>query len=269
MPNIINLPLSSTFNDSPYSIGASLSQPDKCMAVPFYITWTNVTTTRPGYRFQLPDQPNMIRRIAGFYVDNTRCSEGIYIICPDTGFRIVVSPYKRGWYPAITQAVDFYIGILNPAGANAADNTTVMALNFLVPPFEQEEFISSAHFSENANAGATIGSTLLNPLVSGAVFTGNYRIRSVYVQLANMTATAAGFVSTFTLSADGVVIVKADLGLVANEVVDANMLVSRDTMKQSARQFTWTWTIVAGALVGGAGAGSINIDSSMDIANVT
>lgn len=265
MPNVIALPQSASFNDTLVAFGSSMAQPKDCRYVPIYIAWNNVTTQAPGYLFEIPDTPSMPKNIATVYVDNSRCSSGIYIIFPDSGFRITVPALRRGYYPAVTASLRFYVGMFNPAGANAFDKTTVMALNFLVPPQESDATILTQHWSITFDSSAAVGSTLINTPPTGASTTGNYRLRSCDLQLAGMTATAAGFACEFNLFADGTRIIKADLLLAANEFVDANMLVSRDNMQQISHNFTFTWTISAGALVG---IGIANLDVETDAADV-
>jgi hypothetical protein len=73
-------------------------------------------------------------QICAIHVDNTRCSSAINIVFPDTGFQVELGANAEGFYPVLTNGLQFVAFIdLQPV---AGDVTTVQVLNFLPPPIE-------------------------------------------------------------------------------------------------------------------------------------
>ena len=246
---VVNIPPATPCNDqyTSFGVAAGSSGAEGCKAAPFTLTWNALTAGTSGYAIDFGGRPNMPAQICTLYVDNTRCHLGVHILFPDTGFRLLVPAFRRGYYPVLTRATSFYAGILPGSTPVAGDVTVIEALNFSAPPIENEAFLDSLMGTQSFDPSASVGSTFLIPQSTNFIL-----LRGLTLQLSGLTGGAAGATFLFQLLADGVVVAQAGLQLGAAEFVDAGELLHLDGLKQSALAWTYTWTLSAGALTGAA-----------------
>lgn len=73
-----------------------------------------------------------INQISAIHVDNSKCSSSMHIGFTDTQFEILIGPNSVGFYPVVTNSLNFFAWIdLQPS---AQDVTILQVLNFLPPP---------------------------------------------------------------------------------------------------------------------------------------
>jgi hypothetical protein len=227
---------------------------DNPRSAPFYIDWSIVNANTPCVAMDYTSAPNMPSQIAGAYVDNSRSHQGVYILFPDTGFRLVIPPFKRGYYPVLTASKRFFAGIFAPAfGAN--DHTVIHILNWLPPTLEGDGLIFPVTGIVQFDPSAA---QVSQPLISNPG--GSWvRLREIDFEIGGLTAGAAGFQAYFSLLSDGGVQGRWALHLANNEFVDASTLFSLRNMNLAAINWTYSWTIVAGAATSdGATSGNLN-----------
>ncbi len=248
----ILIPPAQPYSDGLVAYGAACSPPPgEPRWGSFQFDWANVSQATPGYVIDMSQYPNLPKQIATLYVDNSRSRQGILIIFPDTGFKIIVSPFVRGYYQVLTKSTQFYIGITDPID-NADDcHTFVAACDFFVPPqVEEVKLRRDADF------------TLFDPSASVALtrfqaLPGQFsRLRSGYLQLSNMQATAAGFSAVFEMFGDARPILLLNLVIGANGFVDTNNLWQGPGMEIDCAAASWdySWTVTGGALTAPGGA---------------
>lgn len=102
--------------------------------IPVSITWASAGLA-PNYciEFNARQQQTLaINQIAAIHVDNSKCSSSMHIGFLDTQFEILIGPNAVGFYPVVTNALEFFAWIdLNPG---PTDVTILQVLNFLPPP---------------------------------------------------------------------------------------------------------------------------------------
>jgi hypothetical protein len=221
-------------------------------SAPFYLDWVDVTAQSPAFQIDFSNQSNMPEHISSLYVDNGRSHQGIFIIFPDTSFRLVVPPFKRGVYPVVTNSRRFIAGIFDITPA-ADDHTVIHVLNWSPPPYEGEALILPVAMNNEFDPSASTG---VVPLAIGV--TTWLRQREFTLQLSGLVAGAAGFRGDFALFADGINVANAGLHLFNGELVDANILF-QTSAPLAAISWSYSWTVSAGACTSdGVTSGIIN-----------
>lgn len=224
-------------------------------SAPFYIDWSSVSAQSPTIAIDYTNASNMPSQVSGLYVDNGRSHQGVYVLFPDTSFRLAVPPFTRGFYPVLTKARRFYVGIFSPA-AGSSDHTVIHALNWAPQPIEGDALllpvIGTVQFDPAASVAG--GALIANPAAAWL------RLREFNIQFGGMTAGVAGFIAYFQLLADGAVVARAAMHLAASEFVDANSLLELRNQDAAAISWTYSWTVTAGAATtDGTASGNINI----------
>lgn len=258
---VVRIPPASPYADqyTSFAVAVGGSGAEGCKTAPFALQWSRLTAGTFGYQLDFGGRPNMPAQIATLFVDNSRCRLGVYFVFTDTGFRLVVPPFHRGYYPVLTKTVAFFAGVLTTSVITASDITIVEALNYSVPPIDDEVLIASFNTTATFNPAANTGPTTFSSA------SGGYNLlRNVSLQLSGLTAGAGGFTGTFTIFADAVPAAAATIVLSAAEFVDAGMLMQLTNLKQAALVWTYQWTVVAGAL---AGAATATLNASFDLAD--
>ena len=257
MPNI-TIPPALAYPNDYVSFGNSGDCPPTARArsAPIYLDWSNVSAQLPAIAVDFSNRSDMPEQITSIYVDNGRSHQGVFILFPDTSFRIVVPAFSRGMYPVLTNTRRFIAGVFDSAiGTN--DHTIIHALNWSPRPFEGDALIFP-----------TVGITAFDPSVAQVnvpLFNnpgGTWlRMSELIVQLSGIVAGGApGFQGLFELFADGVLVTQAGLHLIAAETVDANELVHNTNQSLAAIAWTFSWTIVAGtATTDGTDSGTVNL----------
>ncbi len=260
---VVNLPLATPYNSNElvaFGVTAGPSGAEGCLAAPFTLQWADLAPGTFGWDINFGERPNMPKQIATLYVDNSRCHFGVYIVFPDTGFRIVVAPFRRGYYPVLTKTTRFFAGLIASSAANAIDVTVIEALNFSVPPSEETVFVSNEMVTTSFDPAGAVGPLPLAPSSSGWSV-----LRTLSLQLSGMTGGAAGYNAEFRLFADGVQVYTSAVSLAAAEFVDASDLFVLTGQAFSAITWTYDWTVLAGALTAPAFA---ILNGSFDLADV-
>lgn len=210
---------------------------------PFFLDWANVNQQSPTFEINLTNLLAALGQINALYVDNGRSHQGVYILFPDTGYRLTVPPFSRGSYPVITNTTKFYVGIFNPA-AGTNDHTVIHALNWLPPAWEGDALIEASPNIVAFDPATTHSNVNIN-----ATATSWLRMKEFNLQLSGLTMGAgSNFLTTFVLQADGTTVAAANLTLFPNELVDANNLITLRSQDVAAFQWSFTWTVVSGSV---------------------
>lgn len=258
---VLLLPPAIPYPDSLFAAGSQICPPINAQAAPFFFDWSLVTAERPGFNVDFSNAPQMPKQICAVYVDNSKSHQGVTLVFPDTGFRLTIKPFVRGYYPVITMATRFYAGIFDPANS-ANDRTTVYALNYPIGAFEVRSFLNSVPVVLRFDTSAPFAS----PLVSTEP---GFKIpRSLQLNMSGMTAGVAGFAGTFSLLNSGAIVVaEAAVTLAIGEFVDNAVLLQMQWLSEMADvDYTMTWTVDAGALVGtGVGVLNFNYDQAENV----
>lgn len=104
--------------------------------IPIILDWLRMGTA-PNYPIHFnarSQQVVPISQIAALHVDNTRCSETVVVYFPDTQFEVVVPSASEGFYPVVTNGLEFFAWVATTP--TASDETVVQVLNFLPPPMQ-------------------------------------------------------------------------------------------------------------------------------------
>lgn len=128
----------SIFRGSYASLPASMLKPptEGNRTIPVSISWLRDGQS-PSFAIQFNARLQQVlnfTQICSLHVDNTRCSSSINIVFPDTGFQVQLTPNSEGFYPVLTNGLEFVAFIdLQPV---ASDVTILQVMNFLPPPIE-------------------------------------------------------------------------------------------------------------------------------------
>jgi len=228
-----------------YGAACSIQPPGQPRWGSFQFAWANVTAEMPGYMVDMTQYPQMPKEIATLFVDNSRSSQGVVIIFPDTGFKLIVSPYRRGFYSVLSKSARFYIGVMDTTRATDCF-TYVGACNFFVPPQEEEVRIERKAILFAIDPA-------INIIHNVAGTNQLLRLRSGYLVMSNITAGAAGFSAIFQIEADGLPIMTINVTLQDNEFIDGRNLWPAPNMEIDigASSFAVSWTVTAGAVIAG------------------
>lgn len=244
---VVKLPAALSYPGSEYiAYGPKNCPPnDGNMVAPFYLNWSLVTLDRPGFNIEFRNKPQMPKQIACLWIDNARCHQGITIIFPDTGFRLVIKPFKRGYYPVVTAGCEFSVFI--PVVQDAAfDQTTIFAMNYNMPPSENDVQIYQSSVVSTFDPASAQAAVVIATSTDGF-----FRLRSLELTAGNMTAGGAGFDATFNLNRDGNLYKSTEIVLGPGGYVDtATLFQLVNEGESAARTWTFDWTINAGALTG-------------------
>lgn len=104
--------------------------------VPVVILWQRDGVS-PSYTIHFnarAQQVVSLSQIAALHIDNTQCSSTINIVFPDTQFQLQLGPNSEGFYPVVTNSLEFYAYIDLAPTIN--DRSVIQVLNFLPPPIE-------------------------------------------------------------------------------------------------------------------------------------
>lgn len=104
--------------------------------VPVIVLWTR-DGQPPSYTIHFnarAQQVVSLSQICALHVDNTQCSATINVVFPDTNFQLQLGPNSEGFYPVVTNSLEFYAYIDVAPGPN--DRSVIQVLNFMPPPIE-------------------------------------------------------------------------------------------------------------------------------------
>jgi hypothetical protein len=254
MPNV-NIPpaLSYPFSNVGFGNSGDCPPSTKARSAPFYLDWAAVSLQVPTIAIDFSNRSDMPDQITSVYVDNGRCHQGVFLLFPDTSFRLLIPAFHRGFFPVITNTRRFIAGVFRP-DLGVDDHTIVHALNWSPSPIEGDALcqnITNITGFDPANAATA------QPLFASTTWS---RMRELVVQLSGLVAGAGGFQAVLTIEADTVIVASVGLHLAAAEVVDANVLLHLNNPDVAALAWTYTWTVVAGAATtDGTDSGSINL----------
>lgn len=102
--------------------------------VPIEINWL-AAGLAPQYtiHFNARQQQTLpISQIASLHIDNSQASSSMHVAFPDTQFEVIVGPNTVGFYPVVTNSLEFWCWI--DKTPLAQDKTIIQVLNFLPPP---------------------------------------------------------------------------------------------------------------------------------------
>lgn len=102
--------------------------------IPVDIVWSR-DGEAPSYtvRFNAREQrTSPITQIASLHVSNIHSTVPVRILFPDTGFELELGPGLEGFYPVVTNGLEFVA--YTPSAPLAADGCVLQVLNFLPPP---------------------------------------------------------------------------------------------------------------------------------------
>lgn len=102
--------------------------------VPIEINWL-AAGLAPQYtiHFNARQQQTLpISQIASLHIDNSNNSSSMHVAFPDTQFEVIVGPNTVGFYPVVTNSLEFWCWI--DKTPLAQDKTIIQVLNFLPPP---------------------------------------------------------------------------------------------------------------------------------------
>src|SRR5215472_5102893 len=100
------------YADLPRNLDGSLAfvQNEAPAMVPINVNWFNdFGVNRVGHINLNSQGPAQFSKIRTLFIDNGACNFGINLVFPDSGVPIFIPAYSRGWYPAPTNALDFYL----------------------------------------------------------------------------------------------------------------------------------------------------------------
>ena len=188
--------------------------------VPVIILWQRDGQS-PSYTIHFnarAQQVVSLSQIAALHIDNTQCGATINVVFPDTNFNLQLGPNSEGFYPVVTNSLEFYAYI--DSAPLAADRSVIQVLNFLPPPIE----FGSAGGGLTAGTVRNVGTAA--PLAGGPItdqgtvsltvpltinFGGTGGITG-NAALDNLSASSGSIAGTLTRSAGGVWTVSAGAG---------------------------------------------------------
>jgi hypothetical protein len=102
--------------------------------VPVEINWLSAgQAPRYTIHFNARSQQTLsISQIAALHIDNSNCGSSMHVAFPDTQFEVVVGANQVGFYPIVTNSLEFWCWI--DTTPLAQDKTIIQVLNFLPPP---------------------------------------------------------------------------------------------------------------------------------------
>jgi hypothetical protein len=136
MPAITVPSPQSVYNGNYASVPASTLKPpvEGNRTIPVIINWLSAGVS-PGYTIYFNarlQQTLAINQIAALHIDNSHNHSSMHVAFIDTQFEVIVGPNQVGFYPIITNSLEFYAWVdLVP---QAQDQTIIQVLNFLPPP---------------------------------------------------------------------------------------------------------------------------------------
>jgi hypothetical protein len=136
MPAITVPSPQSVYNGNYASVPASTLKPpvEGNRTIPVVINWLSAGVS-PGYTIYFNarlQQTLAINQIAALHIDNSHNHSSMHVAFIDTQFEVIVGPNQVGFYPIITNSLEFYAWVdLVP---QAQDQTIIQVLNFLPPP---------------------------------------------------------------------------------------------------------------------------------------
>jgi hypothetical protein len=135
MPLVIPTP-ETVYRGNYSSLPASTLKPpiEQNRTIPVEIQWLR-DTIAPGYtiHFNARSQQTLaISQISALHIDNSQNGSSIHVIFQDTQFEVIAGPNQTGFYPVVTNSLEFWCSTdLVPL---AGDKTIIQVLNFLPPP---------------------------------------------------------------------------------------------------------------------------------------
>jgi hypothetical protein len=102
--------------------------------VPVEILWLrDGQTPRYTIHFNARSQQTLaISQICAVHIDNSQCGSSMHVAFPDTQFECIVGANQVGFYPIVTNSLEFWAWI--DTTPLAQDKTIIQVLNFLPPP---------------------------------------------------------------------------------------------------------------------------------------
>lgn len=190
-------------------IGQPQTQPIKLgniqgQAVPLLFQWISygASTAKPNINIlvDVSRQPCVrLDQIRSVYIDNLGSNNPVYVNFPDTNYTVVAQPNSEGWYPAYTNAREFWV-IGEGFFTGSIPQTFIIISNLPIQPSVNVEIAQSVELwkaSPTISRGTTIYNSLYGtPALGDQMFASALLDLSVSNAVTGMWGTpyASGFI---------------------------------------------------------------------------
>lgn len=194
--------------------------------VPITVSWTAFPTFAVQINLNQGTPGQTLDKIVGVYIDNSANVSDLILVCPDTGYSIIVPSQQQRFFPLFsrTNILNVYNGSLSNTLFNNAPIRIILT-NFLVDEFDTQAFVTAISWAQasssivggainqnynsfvlgdsNLDGSYSLTTSGITPILTAPAFTGFFIITNLTASIFNCYSTGNPVALTCGLQSGG------------------------------------------------------------------